>query len=481
MKKLLLGATALGLAFGVTASANAQVKLELGGHFKGYGAYVNQDEGKRIPALAAPVVQPAVEGFDSRHFDILRETEIHFTGETNLDSGLTVGFHAEADLDHYRQDSDKITAEEVYAYFSGAWGRFNIGKEDSAAFLLQIAAPSADSNIDGIRQYINPVDYSIISQSGSAVKVGDSAYIASVKARSKTGFTDLYNGVVADTIAVLGAPAESNRRNVAVNTVLRSANVNHSIPTAGDYLVGAGAVGIALDNRYDYDQDMTHGSDKLTYLTPVWSGFQMGLSYTPRIEGAPRDVNGVRVRNHDEFGDAWEVAARYEGNWNVVSFAIGGAYGQAERHKSVLAPVFYIDNNADGAFDANDRIIAKQDDRESWNVGLDLNIGAFGIGGAYTVDDLGVTHQKLERQSIVGGIDYTTGPYKLGFSYYKNEQSFGRGSIDADRYTAGAQWSYGPGMTFRGSVSYIDLHNNVGLIKTTADATSVQIGTQIDF
>ena len=46
--------------------------------------------------------------------------------------------------------------EESYAYFSGAWGRVNFGKEDGANYLLQVATPSADENFDGLRQYINP-------------------------------------------------------------------------------------------------------------------------------------------------------------------------------------------------------------------------------------------------------------------------------------------------------------------------------------
>src|ERR1019366_6714615 len=99
---------------------------------------------------------------NERHFDILRETEIHFTGETTLDNGLTVGVHHEADIDQQKQDwqapssIDTFYTEESYAYFSGAWGRVNFGKEDGANYLLQVAAPSADENFDGLRQYINP-------------------------------------------------------------------------------------------------------------------------------------------------------------------------------------------------------------------------------------------------------------------------------------------------------------------------------------
>ena len=56
--------------------------------------------------------------------------------------------------------------EESYAYFSGAWGRVNFGKEDGAAYLLQVAAPSADSNVDGLRQYVAGTNYGVVTQAG---------------------------------------------------------------------------------------------------------------------------------------------------------------------------------------------------------------------------------------------------------------------------------------------------------------------------
>jgi len=87
-------------------------------------------------------------GPSERHFDIARETEIHFTGETTLDNGLTVGVHHEADIDDngigFGAGADAFLTEESYAYFSGAWGRVNFGKEDGSNYLLQVAAPSAD-------------------------------------------------------------------------------------------------------------------------------------------------------------------------------------------------------------------------------------------------------------------------------------------------------------------------------------------------
>src|SRR5690606_10358472 len=117
MKKLLLTTALVGVAF-VAAPANAEVSLGLGGHMKGYVTWNDQDENEDVDANA---------------FDILRETEVHFTGETTLDNGLTVGFHAEAEAD----GGDGFEVEESYAFFAGNWGRVNFGAEDGAGYLLQ--------------------------------------------------------------------------------------------------------------------------------------------------------------------------------------------------------------------------------------------------------------------------------------------------------------------------------------------------------
>ena len=61
---------------------------------------------------------------ETRSLDILRETEMHFSGETTLDNGLTVGIHIEADLDaDSSTDFDEFYAEETYAYFSEGLSR----------------------------------------------------------------------------------------------------------------------------------------------------------------------------------------------------------------------------------------------------------------------------------------------------------------------------------------------------------------------
>lgn len=119
LKKVLLAGTALvGLAL-ASAPANAEVKLGLGGFMLGYGVHADSDINNR------------------RDLDFKRVAEAHISGETTLDNGLTVGFHTEQSL------GGATLTDEAYTYFSGGWGRVNFGAEDGAAYLLQVAAPSA--------------------------------------------------------------------------------------------------------------------------------------------------------------------------------------------------------------------------------------------------------------------------------------------------------------------------------------------------
>ncbi len=155
MKNVLLAGTALlGVAF-IASPASAELNLDLGGYFRGYAVYADQDTA------------------NTNDFEFRRDTEIHVSGETTLDNGLTVGFHTEQLLGSSGSNGaanlnggtgttvgnrGATTTDEAYAYFSGQWGRVNFGQEDGAAYLLQIAAPSADSNVDGLRAYINGVN-----------------------------------------------------------------------------------------------------------------------------------------------------------------------------------------------------------------------------------------------------------------------------------------------------------------------------------
>jgi len=119
------------------------------------------------------------------------------------------------------------------------------------------------------------------------------------------------------------------------------------------------------------------------------------------------------------------------------------------------------------------------DSEDAWNVGLDVDAGPFGIGAVYTDADAGLASQGVDQDQLVVGVDYTTGPFKFGASYFNED---GDNNIEVDRYTGGVVYTAGPGLSFRGSVSQIELDDQgFGLTNGDAEATSVMTGVQINF
>lgn len=372
MKKLLLNGTALaGLALAITATpAAAEIELGLGGHYSAYGIFASQDDS--VGDAAA----------NTANFDLQREGEIYFTGETTLDNGLTVGVEVQLEAS---QNADQI--DESYLYFSGNWGRVNVGSENGAAYLLQVGAPSVDSNFDGI----------------------DPEY-------------------------------------VAINT---GTNANNGITGRGfNY-------GMGVDSRAD--------SERLTYLSPVFSGFQVGVSYSPDLTedvgtraGMPGNAAPGGV-----LEDELQIGARWAGDFDGVGVLVGAGWAQADQE--VSAP-------------------GVRDDRDQWNVGAQVNVAGFTVGAAYFEDNNGVANSG-DTTTWAAGVNYDFGAYTVGASYLTTETEVGAGAGEdqLDRVLVGGSYTYGPGLSFNGAVHFYDLEDSAGAAGAENDATVVTLGTTVKF
>lgn len=367
MKKLLLNGTALaGLALAISATpAAAEIELGLGGHYSAYGIFASQDDGVGEAAAGA------------NDFDLQREGEIYFTGETTLDNGLTVGVEVQLEAS---QDADQI--DESYLYFSGNWGRVNVGSENGAAYLLQVGAPAVDANFDGI----------------------DPEY-------------------------------------VAINT---GANTISGVTGRGfNY-------GMGTDDRAD--------SERLTYLSPVFSGFQVGASYSPNITEDVGTRAGLPVPGAQE--DELQIGARWAGDFEGAGIVLGAGWAQADDTTGVV-----------GA-----------DDRDQWNAGAQVNIAGFTVGAAYFQDNNGVSNDG-DTTTWTAGVNYGFGAYTVGASYLATETEVGAGAgeDELDRVLVGGSYTYGPGLSFNGAVHFYDLEDNAGAAASENDATVVTLGTTVKF
>ena len=224
--------------------------------------------------------------------------------------------------------------------------------------------------------------------------------------------------------------------------------------------------------RLNYDNTDFGITDRITYLTPQWNGFQVGVSFSPRpllphtVDGAfigmgLEDIPG-RFENHAE------AAARWDGEVRGLDISVGAGYATAEP-KVLTAP---------GAFGSSDIT--------TWDAGLNIGIGEISIGGAYKHSDTGVSGPSTETHTYVAGIAWDRMPWHLGATWYRLEldaNAFSRGladGIDLDRITLGGWYALGPGVSLRGGVSFLDVDNGAN---STRDPQQMQaaFGTQVTF
>ena len=201
----------------------------------------------------------------------------------------------------------------------------------------------------------------------------------------------------------------------------------------------------------------------MTYLSPIFSGFQFGASYTPEIGN---DIDGREGNSLDDvagdFGDGIDLAIRYEGEVGEVGVIAGAGYSSSE-----------LEASSTGTFLGVAGLSA--DDRQSWNVGLDLDYGPFGVGVVYLDEELGF--DDVEADTLVIGADYTTGPFKLGISYYTQDLEIPTTSdLETDRYTGGVVYDVAPGLDARVSISHVE-HDEL----VDDDGTAFIFGSRIQF
>ena len=241
-------------------------------------------------------------------------------------------------------------------------------------------------------------------------------------------------------------------------------------PSADDKIDGirpdVGTFNVAnVGGTLEYAQDDFGYTNKFTYFTPVMEGFQAGFSFTPSVSEGDLDSLDAAVQDDDasDLENGWELAARYERAFDALKLVLGAGFSNAAQE---------VDNAGD-------------DDLQSWNAGINLGMKDLNLGLAYVTTNNAVDNNG-DTDTWVAGIDYTMGVYKLGASYLTQDTEDGAPGMGAqdqniDRWTVGAIYEWGPGMTFRGSVQFQNADNVAGTAGADRDGTQVAIGTQLNF
>jgi outer membrane protein OmpU len=280
------------------APAFAEIKLDLGGYFKGYAGFADQDQA------------------NLREFDVKRKSQVFFEGSTTLTNGLTVGYHSR--LFQENEATTGTQMERSFLYFSGDWGLVNLGREAGVGYILQAKAPGADSNQDGVN-----VEMNFFNISGNVDRdyqhAGTSSNNASKFADKISYLTPKINGF---QFGASYSP-EYDQQLIGDNTAGMEADNTTSdfknmLEGAGYYEGKIGDVGLSIGAGYstaDREVEAANDDNYVEWNTGVKLTYE-GVSFG----GAYNTDNGGLDNNGDT--DNWTVGLAYA--WDAYS--IGASY-----------------------------------------------------------------------------------------------------------------------------------------------------------
>lgn len=222
-------------------------------------------------------------------------------------------------------------------------------------------------------------------------------------------------------------------------------------------------------------------TSKVVYFSPVFAGFDVGLSYAPSTattNDSGCTVAGSGCSNLDtsttasDAGrpkDIFEIMGRYRGTVGPVGiYGIAGYSGSGHTQEAGVATQPY-QNFSVGDF------------------GLVLTVAGLSVGGNVLVGNYNGQYS-LEptggKSAIawMGGAQYVTGPITVGVSYY-NFQEQGSASMVGlsqrydDGLAAGGTYSVAPGMVVYLSYLYGAAHQ--GGVNLLSGATGTAIGNDV--
>ncbi len=188
-------------------------------------------------------------------------------------------------------------------------------------------------------------------------------------------------------------------------------------------------------------------SSKIIYLTPSFSGFQVGAAYTPTYGSSNTDVN--RRKNSTTYRDMGEVQATYKAEFGGVGVEASAAYQFAKAASGL-------------------------EDLSSVHVGANVSYANFKVGGSYAFSgDSGYakgTRGVDDQQIWIVGANYTMGPVILAATYTDAQgidSNFAGLNSRAHVWQAGVTYTVAPGLTTGLEYSYLD--NKVGGVSNDAN------------
>ncbi|MEQ9638468.1 MAG: porin [Alphaproteobacteria bacterium] len=211
-------------------------------------------------------------------------------------------------------------------------------------------------------------------------------------------------------------------------------------------------------------------SDKVTYFTPRFHGFQFGISYTPDATqeiGAGLRPDVTPAGATPQQSEAFEGAVNWEGTIVGVDIGAYAAYSVAD---------------VEGAAPGTGPLVGFED-QEMWGAGASLSYMGFTLGGSYRWTDQGLSGSNTDRWDANIGLVYAWSAWSLGAAYGHGEVEVGPGAgeDELDMIEVGFIYNLGPGIDISGGVQFVDYDSDTGGPAAENDAVLGLLGTSISF
>ncbi len=421
MKKILLGTTTLiGAASLFAGAALAETpKVTIGGYENFEVGIVSDDLNSRATSYAAThgTGNPATQ-LSERPQAFRNDTQVDFKIDGKSDAGL--GYGGEIDLlaDTTTDVQGRgFNASKTFIYMDGMWGRTEMGSNVGADGTMKVDAGTIARATGGIN--------------------GDWSYFA----------------------------------NASAQFVAMAA-----LPLAYGNLYEGGTPGTPTNNfTGDHNEE---NLIKVTYYTPRFAGFQVGVSYLPDQSNTGQGVVGTNVfpsgpnRTKGNAGlsdNIWTGGINYDNKFGDVgvTLAATGEHGQSQLHT--------------------------YDNLSAWNAGAKLAYMGFSVAGSYgswgSSNMLKTDHSNNSRYWDVGGA-YEYGPFGVSLTYLDSRFDCGSvtgthsfctagGDNNFRNTSLGADYKLAPGLTPYAEVSWYD-QDAVGTINDNKGYVGI-VGTQLNF
>lgn len=204
--------------------------------------------------------------------------------------------------------------------------------------------------------------------------------------------------------------------------------------------------------------ETTDNNNKITYYSPRFSGFQVGVSYAPDLTDKGQVVTRSDVGA--SAGDIFDLALNYQNTWDAISLGLAatGTWGDGD---------------------------AGTEDISAWNVGGQLGYLGFSVAASYgdwndSLRAKGSTNNDSDYWTL--GVAYNGGPFGVSATYLNSDYETGvagGGSNDFENLVIGADYKLAPGLTPYAELSFYEF-DTAGPVADN-DGTVFVLGTQLAF